>query len=286
MENPAPTPAQAEELRLLAIAAGRQSATLLKENFRSGVSAEHKTNPHDLVTELDRRSQQLITGHLLAGCPSSWVLGEEELPESGRADPDAQVQWIVDPLDGTSNFVHGVAFFAVSIAAAINDQLVACAILDPVTGDEFSANLESAFLNGQVLRPGPRPDQARANLMTDYPAAEAIASDGPVALEILGQWIQDFATVRRKVSAAMALAHVAAGWCDATVGFDTKPWDVAAGAHLVRMSGGNFVGLPMDGDLPAHLSPGFLATGPQAAFPSLTQAAHRIAGHRQRLARR
>ena len=254
---------------------------MLRETFRTGIRAEHKTNPHDLVTDVDRRSQLLLTDQLMAGYPDSWVLGEEhlDLPSGPRAG--TQVQWIVDPLDGTSNFVHGVAFFCVSIAAAINDRLVAAVVIDPIAGDEFSANLAAAYLNGRVLEPGPRPEQTRANLMTDYPAAEAIATDGTLALEIFGQWVQDFATVRRKVSAALALAHVAAGWCDATIGFDTKPWDVAAGAHLVRMSGGSYRGLPLaPAPTAEHLARGFKATGPAAHFPSLDSAAERLAAHR------
>lgn len=280
MDTPAALPQLAEELRQTALIAGRQAARLLAANFRVGIQAEHKTNPHDLVTEVDRRSQLLLTEELTSRFPDSWVLGEEQLEDAAPHNRDAHVQWIVDPLDGTSNFVHGIAFFCVSIAAAIDDKLVAAVIIDPVSGDEFSANLQAAFLNERPLTPGPRPEQHRANLMTDYPAAEAIASDGPFALEIFGQWVLDFATVRRKVSAALALAHVAAGWCDATIGFDTNPWDIAAGAHLVRMSGGKFQGLPANQAIAAHLAPGFLATGPDADFPTLTRSAQRVAAHR------
>lgn len=275
------SPALAEELRSIALDAGREAAALLRANFRSGIAAEHKTNPHDLVTELDRLSQQLITERLLRGYPDSWVLGEEVLAGQPEPKTGGGVQWIVDPLDGTSNFVHGVAFFCVSIAAAVEDQLVAAVVIDPIGEDEFSANLEAAFLNGERLHPAARPEQARANLMTDYPSAEALDSDEPVALQVFGQWVRDFATVRRKVSAALALAHVAAGWCDATVGFDTKAWDVAAGAHLVEMSGGSYRGLFHGaGPGPAHLAPGFIAQGPGADYPSLRTAADRIAALR------
>lgn len=276
----------AERLRGDALEAGRQAAGLLRENFRTGIGAEHKTNTHDLVTELDRRSQLLLTRELLSRCPDSWVLGEETVEDLPTGDPSGSIQWIVDPLDGTSNFVHGIAFFCVSIAAAIDDELVAAVVIDPATGDEFSANLQGAFLNGQPLRPRPRPGQQHANLMTDYPSAEAIAADGRIALDLFGQWVLDFATVRRKVSAAMALAHVAAGWADATIGFDTKAWDVAAGAHLVRMSGGSYRGLHHGGEPgPDHLAPGFIAQGPGADYPSLRTAAQRIAEHRSAAAR-
>lgn len=275
--TPSALSATAETLRRAALDAARQASSLLKSHFRTGVQAEEKTNTHDLVTGIDRQSQKIITEHLLMASPGSWVLGEEDVDlAAGLADPQ-KVQWIVDPIDGTSNFVHGIAFFCVSIAAAINDQLIAAVIIDPVSGDEFSANLESSYLNDAPLSPAPRPEQARANLMTDYPGAESMVKDGPLAMELLGSWIQDFATVRRKVSAALALAHVAAGWCDATIGFDTRVWDVAAGAHLVRMAGGSYRGLNYGQQISAdHLCPGFIAQGPGADYPSLNSAAQRI----------
>ena len=268
---------RAEELRVAALDAARSAASLLRATFRTSVDAEIKTNAHDLVTEIDRRSQQIITESLLAAVPGSWVLGEENIStQSGNAAPGS-VQWIVDPIDGTSNFVHGIAFFCISIAAAIDGQLAAAVIIDPIAGDEFTANAESALLNGSVLNPARRPEQARANLMTDYPGAESLVHDGDLALQLFGQWIQDFATVRRKVSAALALAHVAAGWCDATIGFDTKVWDVAAGAHLVRMAHGTFRGLAYGQEgLADHECPGFIAQGPGADYRSLHVAAQKI----------
>ncbi|WP_404289340.1 inositol monophosphatase family protein [Glutamicibacter arilaitensis] len=266
--------ALAESLRQAALAAALKAAPVIRLAFRGDVGAEEKTNAHDLVTDVDRQSQDIITQSLREAFPRSWVLGEENIAtDSGTASP-AEVQWIVDPIDGTSNFVHGIAFFCISIAAAIDNELVAAVIVDPISGDQFSANSQAAYRNGELLSPRIRPEQARANLMTDYPGAESMLKDGPLALELFGQWIQDFATVRRKVSAALGLAHVAAGWCDASVGFDTKPWDVAAGAHLIRMSGGSYRGLDFGKPVAAdHLCEGFIAQGPGADYDSLARAA-------------
>ncbi|MHC6175576.1 inositol monophosphatase family protein [Glutamicibacter endophyticus] len=275
------TPEFAEHRRLDALQAARAAALVVNQNFRLGVHADEKSNPHDLVTSVDRQSQEIITDHLLRSLPGSWVLGEEG-DDSTQNHAAGAVQWIVDPIDGTSNFVHGVAFFAISIAAAVDGQLIAAAIVDPISQDEFSANLDTAFLNDQPLHPSPRPEQTRANLMTDYPGAESIGVDGTLALELLGQWIVDFATVRRKVCAALSLAHVAAGWCDAVIGFDTKIWDVAAGAHLVTVTGGSYRGLRYDDTKgPAHAAPGFIAQGPGANYPSLARAADRIIAARR-----
>ena len=139
---------------------------------------------------------------------------------------------------------------------------------------------EHAYLNGAVLAPSPRPDQRHANIMTDYPSAEALVLDGEAALREFGNWVSAFATVRRKVSAALALAHVAAGWCDATIGFDTKPWDVAgrgvAGASRRRPLPGlplrrRAAARPRGALLHGHWDPG-------RDYPVLEESVRRIIG--------
>ncbi|MBV1778915.1 inositol-phosphate phosphatase [Paeniglutamicibacter sp. ABSL32-1] len=264
--------ALAARLRSIALDAARLAAPVLRGAFRQDVERENKTNAHDLVTAFDRRSEEIIRGHLLAAEPDSRVLGEE-----GGSTGAGSIQWIVDPIDGTSNFTHGVAFFCISIAAARDGVLLAAVVLDPVAGLEFTADAQHAYLNGAILSPGARPDQHHANIMTDYPSAEALELDGEAGLREFGAWVGAFATVRRKVSAALALAHVAAGWCDATIGFDTKPWDIAAGALLVRRAGGRYLGYRYDGQtLPDHEAPCFLALGPGADYPVLDGSIRRI----------
>lgn len=267
----------AERLRLVALAAARKAAPLLRAAFRNSVQRENKTNAHDLVTAFDKRSEQIITEHLLAAEKDSWVLGEE-----GGASGSGAIQWIVDPIDGTSNFTHGIAFFCISIAAARDGQLLAGVVLDPIANQEFSANAQHAYLNSEILAPGIRPDQTHANLMTDYPSAEALKIDGDLGLAEFGSWVTAFATVRRKVSAALALAHVAAGWCDVTLGMDTKPWDIAAGALLVRRSGGSYLPYRYDDlELPDFQAPCFIAMGPGAKYPAATQSTARIIAARR-----
>ena len=267
----------ASRLRSTALEAARLAAPVLREAFRSDVRRENKTNAHDLVTAFDRRSEEIIRTHLIASEPDSWVLGEE-----GGTSGAGSIQWIVDPIDGTSNFTHGVAFFCISIAAARDGELLAGVVLDPMTGQEFTADAEHAYLNGKVLAPEARPDQAHANLMTDYPSAEALVVDGFLGLAEFGSWVTAFATVRRKVSAALALAHVAAGWCDATLGLDTKPWDIAAGALLVRRAGGRYLAYRYDDmHLPDHAAPCFIALGPGADYPAATASVERIIAARR-----
>ena len=270
-------------LREIAADAATAVGPGLRAAFRSGISAGHKTNAHDLVTEHDRASEEAIVRHLLACEPDSRVLGEE-----GGHRGHGRIEWIVDPIDGTSNFAHGVAFFCVSIAAALEGELLAGVVYDPIAGLLFTADLTGAYLNGAPLRPQAEAEEARACLMTDYPSAEALALDGPAALEAFGELVGTYATVRRKVSAALALAHVAAGWTDATLGLDTNPWDVAAGVLLVRQSGGSYLPFRYDDESgPAHEAPCFVAVGPGGNCPTAVAvverlvAARRAAGHRR-----
>ncbi|MFJ6418657.1 inositol monophosphatase family protein [Paeniglutamicibacter sp. NPDC091659] len=269
--------ALASRLRLTALEAARLAAPVLREAFRNDVQRENKTNAHDLVTAFDRHSEEIIRTHLTGAEPDSRVLGEE-----GGTTGNGSIQWIVDPIDGTSNFTHGIAFFCISIAAARDGELLAAVVLDPMAGHEFTADAEHAYLNGEILTPAPRPDQAHANLMTDYPSAEALVVDGSLGLAEFGSWVTAFATVRRKVSAALALAHVAAGWCDVTLGLDTKPWDIAAGALLVRRAGGRYLAYRYDDErLPDYAAPCFIALGPGAEYPAATASVERIISARR-----
>jgi len=273
----------AEDLRAIAEEAALGVGPMLREAFRAGAEATEKANAHDLVTAFDRASESAIAAHLFAAWPDSRILGEE-----GGHQGSGRIEWIVDPIDGTSNFAHGVAFFCVSIAAALDGELLAGVVYDPMAGLLFSANAEGAWLNGEPLHPRAQPEERRASLMTDYPSAEAIEVDGPAAVEAFGTLVTRYATVRRTVSGALALAHVAAGWTDATFGFDTNPWDVAAGALLVRRSGGTYRPYRYDDETrPAHEAPVYIAVGPGGNAPTVTGiveqrlAARRATGHRR-----
>lgn len=283
METYDDLPQLSGHLRSIAEEAALGVGLLLREAFRSEFSTTEKSSAHDLVTAYDRASEAAIAAHLFAAFPDSKILGEE-----GGSHGSGRIEWIVDPIDGTSNFAHGIAFFCVSIAAALDGKVLAGVVYDPIAELLFSADLQGARLNGQTLHPHAEPDEARASLMTDYPSAEALEIDGAAALEAFGAVVHTYATVRRKVSAALALAHVAAGWTDVTFGLDTNPWDVAAGAFLVRQAGGSYTPYRYDDDArPAHEAPGFLAVGPggngstaRAVIESLV-AARRASGYRR-----
>ncbi|WIK82248.1 inositol monophosphatase family protein [Micrococcus lylae] len=292
-------------LRRVAVDAAAGCVPALRAAFRAGpcvpTTAAHpslKTNHHDLVTEYDRATEAALVRALTDAVPGSQVLGEET---GAHGDPHHPLRWIVDPIDGTSNFTHGFAMFSVSIAAEVDGELVAAAIADPAAGQVFSSDDTGAWLAdlrlsspitcappcpdspekasdapeaGAVVvteeRPlaevaRPAPDAALGehglNLVTSYPAGEALALEGSAALERFGELVRTYATVRRTVSGALELAYTAAGWADAALYVDTKPWDVAAGVHLLRAAGGTWVG----GD---HTTPFALALAPGRSAPT------------------
>lgn len=256
-----------------ALAVGPQ----LREAFRSGMDVEFKKNLHDLVTAHDKASEETLIAHILAAEPDSRFLGEE-----GGVSGSGRTLWIIDPIDGTSNFAHGVAFFCVSIAAVVDGEILAGVIYDPVADLLFSADDESAYLNGSILRSAAEPVESRANIMTDYPSAEAIALDGPAALEHFGTLVTTYSTVRRKVSGALELAHVAAGWADGTFGLDTNPWDVAAGILIVRRAGGTYTPFRYDDDeRPDFEAPGYVAVGPGGNCPTVLEIVERLMKERR-----
>ncbi|MFB0835409.1 inositol monophosphatase family protein [Arthrobacter halodurans] len=268
----------AARLRSVAEDAAAGVGPMLRSAFRSGVRTEKKTNNHDLVTAHDRASEESIARHLFAAVPDSRILGEE-----GGHRGSGRIEWIVDPIDGTSNFAHGVAFFCVSIAAALDGELLAGVVYDPVAELMFSADRDGAYLNGETLRPRAHATEAQASIMTDYPSAEALRIDGRAGLDAFAELVDTYATLRRKVSAALMLAHVAAGWADVTLGLDTNPWDVAAGALIVRRAGGSY--LPFgydDGARPAHEAPCYVAIGPGGSAPTAVAVVERLVAARRR----
>lgn len=243
----------------VAAEAARSVADDLRRAFRSPMTVEHKRDDHDPVTEHDRRAEQVIREVIRRRMPHSVVIGEE-----GGADGAGgagEVEWYVDPIDGTANFANGLAFFCVSVGAVVDGEPVAGAVHDPMTGDMFTASTDGAWLNGQPLQSRGAAEERRALLLTSYPSARLLQSHGPEALERLGRMIDGYATVRRVGSAALTLAHVAAGWADAAFGVGVNPWDVAAAQLLLRRAGGTYLPLWEAGTTPARDidAPGYLA---------------------------
>ncbi|WP_156762083.1 inositol monophosphatase family protein [Microbacterium karelineae] len=259
--------------------AARKAGAYLRGAFRGDMAIDHKRDRHDLVTEHDRVAEEIIVPLLLDGAPGSRIIGEE----GGVRGGEGPVTWYIDPIDGTSNFAQGLAFFCVAIAAERDDQVVAGVVYDPIADRLFSASDEGAFLDGAPLRAGAASPAHAATTITGYPTARDLAADGDAALAAFGSLVEAFSSVRRTGSGALTIAHVATGWADSALGSSVNPWDVAASMLILRRAGGDYRPLwydaaPDGGD---HLAPGFVATRPGASYPALDAVAEGIVSRRR-----
>jgi len=190
--------------------------------------------PADFVSEADRRAENILRNELSRARPAFGFLMEESGAIEGEADAP---RWIVDPLDGTTNFLHGIPHFAISIGLEQNGEMVAGVVYDPVKDEMFWAEKNiGAYLNRRRLRVSARSRMQEALLATGIPFG---ARGGKAEfLAILKPVMERTAGVRRFGSASLDLAYVAAGRYDAFWEFGLSPWDVAAGIVLVREAGG------------------------------------------------
>ena len=272
-------PDQSAKLRDVAERATRLVQPALLAAFRSTMAVDFKVDRHDVVTRHDRESEVAIRAFLMAEVPDSEVVGEE-----AGASGSGRVKWYVDPIDGTANFARGLAFWCVSIGAVVDGEIVAGAILDPVSDTLFSADLTGAWCNGQPMRSNAVSDEQHATLITGYPVARDFRLDGrEVALDRFARLTETFSTLRRPGSAALSIAHVAAGWVDATAGFGVNAWDVAAAILILRQSGGAYHAFTL-GKVPADAAelfcPGYVASGAGADYPTLQGVAEAISAGR------
>jgi myo-inositol-1(or 4)-monophosphatase len=237
--------------------AARLGAAVLEE-WRAKFSVREKGRA-DLVTEADVGSQRTVREYLVGRFPHHGFVGEEEGAGKSRPVADAPPTWIVDPLDGTTNYVHDIPAYCVSIGLQVDGELVVGAIFDPRQHEMYAAAKGlGASLNGKPLRTSTAPRLADAVLATGFPP------------DLRGQersldWWRHFAfitrSLRRTGSTALNLAYVAAGRFDAYWGFDNHAWDVAAGVVLVREAGGMVT--RVDGTaFDAFLPDGLASNGP------------------------
>jgi myo-inositol-1(or 4)-monophosphatase len=269
------TASQPASLRAVAVEAALSVRAPLLAAFRSPMAVDYKTDLHDLVTRHDRESEAAIRAFILERVSDSTVVGEEDGPSG-----EGRIAWYVDPIDGTSNFARGLGSWCVSVGAVSGGVIVAGAIVDPVGGNVFSADLGGAWLNGEPLRSRATTDERRATLITGYPVARDFRLDGrEVALRNFGALVETFSTVRRTGSAALSIAKVAAGWADAACGFGVNPWDVTAAILILRQAGGHYRPLTQGKVAPGapdHLCPGYVATGAGGRYPLLDRLADSI----------
>ena len=235
----------------IAILAARSAGTLQRARFAGPIRVEKK-GAVDLVTEVDLACEEKIREILGKLAPGTSVLGEE----GGKTGSENHT-WIVDPLDGTTNFAHGVPLFCVSVAFETEGALAVGVVYDPMRDELFSAVAgRGAFLDGTPIRVTARPVLDECLLATgfayDYRTSRRHNFDAFVAATRASQG------VRRLGAAALDLAYVAAGRFDGFWELGLKPWDTAAGALLVGEAGGVVTGL--DGAPYLHYNPDIIAT--------------------------
>ena len=188
----------------------------------------------DFVTSVDIAAEQTIIETIRKSYPDHTIIGEESGVLTGSDD---NVQWIIDPLDGTTNFIKGIPHFAVSIAIKVKGKLDQAVVFDPVRGELFTASRgKGAQLNGTRIRVTAQKDLAGTILATGFPFKHKQHSNAYMAM--FSSLFQKTSDMRRAGSASLDLAYVAAGRVDGFFEIGLKPWDTAAGELLVIEAGG------------------------------------------------
>ena len=197
---------------------------------------------NDFVTEVDHASEAAIIETLLTAYPDHGILAEESGSQHGN--PQADHIWIIDPLDGTTNFIHGFPVYCVSIALQVRGRIEQAVVYDPTRNDLFTATRgRGAFMNERRIRVGKRTRLQECLLSTGFPFRPE--DDFNTYLRLMGDMMQRTAGLRRPGAAALDLAYVAAGFSDGFFELGLQPWDMAAGALLITEAGGlvgNFTG--------------------------------------------
>jgi myo-inositol-1(or 4)-monophosphatase len=200
--------------------------------------------PNDFVSEVDRAAEAAIIEILLQAYPQHGILAEESGSSHGNRKSD--YQWIIDPLDGTTNFLHGLPIYGVSIGLAHRDVVQQAVVYDPARNDLFFASRgRGAFLNDRRLRVSKRTQLSDGLIGTGFPFRRG--DNFERYMQMMQSVMQRCAGVRRPGAAALDLCYVAAGWYDGFFETGLNPWDVAAGSLIVTEAGGligNFTGEP------------------------------------------
>jgi myo-inositol-1(or 4)-monophosphatase len=228
------------EARDLALGAAREAAALVRAGWGRAGEIRHKELATDLVTEWDGRAEEVIVAGLEAAAPGIPILGEEEGARGGGGGERGR--WLVDPIDGTVNFAHGLPVFGVSIAYEVAGRVDAGVVIAPALGWEFAAARGAgATRDGEAIRVSETARLADAMLATGFPYDRKIS---PVNNFAAWEHMQRTAgAVRRLGAASLDLAFVACGWLDGYWELKLQPWDLAAGSLLVEEAGGRVTGL-------------------------------------------
>lgn len=222
--------------------------------------------PNDFVTEVDRKAEAILIDTIQHAYPGHGILGEE----SGEIAGDDDIQWIIDPLDGTANYIHGIPHFCISMAVKQHGRIEHGLIYNPISLELYTATRGSgAQLNRYRIRVSPRRDMATAILGTGFPFRQR--QQLPTHLNMVADILAEASDIRRAGSAALDLAYVAAGRLDGYWEMGLKCWDIAAGALIVRESGG--LVSDIDGS-EGYLDSGNIVAGNPKIFKNILQKLH------------
>ena len=243
-----------DERATVAVEAAEAGAAVASDAFRGELTVETKSGDTDVVTAADREAQTAVVERIRESFPDDAVVGEEE--GAASAVPERGVAWVIDPIDGTNNFVRGMRQYATSVAVVRDGEPVAAANVLPSLGDTYVAAAETTRRNGEVVEVSDRTDPALSvvspTIWWDFDRREEY---GRAATAI----VERFADMRRFGCAQAALSLVADGGVEGVItNVDTNPWDTIAGVHLVRQAGGRVTDL--HGDRWRHDATGLVAS--------------------------
>jgi myo-inositol-1(or 4)-monophosphatase len=211
----------------------REAGEIIKNAFRTNFLVEYKTNETNLVTEVDKKSERLIIDFINKKYPSHGILAEE----TGGIYKNKEYVWLIDPLDGTTNFAHGLPIFSVSIGVQKNGKTVCGVVYDIMQDLMYSAELSGgAFCNNRKLKVSTNENLNHSVLVTGFPYD--IADNPNNAIELFGAFLKTSRAVRRLGSAAIDMCYVADGVFDGFWEVKLNPWDVCAGSLIVEEAGG------------------------------------------------
>ena len=226
-------------LQNVAVMAARRGGAILIRHFNKLDKLKVEKKGHnDFVSDADRAAEEAVIEVIRNHYPDHAILAEE----SGKHG-ESDAVWIIDPLDGTTNYLHGFPQFCVSVGIQVKGRMEAAAVYDPMSQDIFAAARgEGATLNDRKIRVSGRKEMEFALIGTGFPFRQENMDMGPY-LEMLGKVVKNTAGVRRPGAAALDLCYVAAGRLDGFWECGLKPWDIAAGSLIIREAGGIVSGL-------------------------------------------
>jgi myo-inositol-1(or 4)-monophosphatase len=226
--------AEVEEVRALAEHLARSAGRIQRDRYETDFEIQSKSAPIDLVTEVDRQCEALLVETLGRERPADAVVAEEG---GGRDLVGAEWRWVIDPLDGTTNYAHGYPRFCVSIGVERRGERTVGVVYDPLLEELFHAvRGQGAFLNGRPIHVSTESELGNALLATGFSYDVRRTTDDNLAH--FGRFVKTARAVRRDGSAALDLCYVAAGRFDGFWEFKLHAWDVAAGLLVVHEAGG------------------------------------------------